>query len=186
MGMLSLSRPEFRQGVAAMVIVGAITDISIAGLLCYYVLRKSEGTREMKLTNTLVTQVIRYTIATSALTSLIIMACLVAFLASPDSFGFIALHFSSGRTYANAVLVNLNARLKFREALGSLEPSFAKTVEFAGVSSAIGNRRERLGMSTHEYSSRATTSGSRSVNGNKPFVQVPLNTYPPRYRHSLP
>ncbi|KAJ3575704.1 hypothetical protein NP233_g913 [Leucocoprinus birnbaumii] len=186
MGMLSLSRPEFRQGVAAMVIVGAITDISIASLLCYYVLRKSEGTREMKVTNTLVTQVIRYTIATSALTSLIIMACLVAFLASPGSFGFIALHFSSGRTYANAVLVNLNARLKFREALGSLEPSFAKTVEFAGVSSAIGNRRERLGMNTHEYSSRATTSGSRSVNGNKPFVQVPLNTYPPRYRHSLP
>ncbi|KAF5362332.1 hypothetical protein D9756_002580 [Leucocoprinus leucothites] len=143
-----------------------------------------------RVTSVLVAQVIRYTVATSALTSLLILACLFAYFAAPLTFIYIALHFSSGRTYANAVLVNLNARRKLREALESMEPSFAKSAELRGISSAI-RRIPRLGdTSTHEQSFRAPTNASRSMTGgNKlgPILQFPENvTHPPRSRYSLP
>lgn len=174
-------------GMLSMLIVGTVTDIMIAALLCYYVLKRSEGTRDMRVTNTLVTQIIRYTIATSGLTSIIMLSCILTYIAFPSPFICIALHFSSGRTYANAVLVNLNGRSKLRETLDKMEPSFAKTTELGGSSSII-RRLPRLGASTYEHSSHFTTISSRSAAREiKPVVQVPSDTYPPRpFRHSLP
>ncbi|KAF5347552.1 hypothetical protein D9756_010694 [Leucocoprinus leucothites] len=109
------------------------------------------------------------------------------YIAFPSPFICIALHFSSGRTYANAVLVNLNGRSKLRETLDKMEPSFAKTTELGGSSSII-RRLPRLGASTYEHSSHFTTISSRSAAREiKPVVQVPSDTYPPRpFRHSLP
>lgn len=194
MGVLTSFQPRSIQLMLAMVIVGALTDILIAALLCYYVRKRSEGTRDMRVTSTLVTQVIRYTVATSAFTSLLILVCLFTYFASPFTFAFVSLHFLSGRTYANAVLVNLNARRKFREALESMEPSFAKSADFAGISSAI-RRMPTLNTnaSLYEPSYRVHTSTtmSRSMTGeNKckpPIMQAPPNTYQSdSRRHSLP
>lgn len=182
-----ITRFQFPGAMIGMLTIGTVTDILIAALLCYYVHKRSEETRYMRVTSTLVTQVIRYTVATSGLTSVIMLSCLFAYITAPRTFIFIALHFSSGRTYANAVLVNLNARSKIRETLDNMEPSFARTLELGGSSSAI-RRLPRLSSRSLEHSSRFTTSPSRSITReNKPFMQVPLNAYPPQsFRPPLP
>ncbi|KAF5347556.1 hypothetical protein D9756_010690 [Leucocoprinus leucothites] len=200
-----ITRFQFPGAMIGMLTIGTVTDILIAALLCYYVHKRSEETRYMRVTSTLVTQVIRYTVATSGLTSVIMLSCLFAVrtaqpsqprLSSLDAPALHslyednssqALHFSSGRTYANAVLVNLNARSKIRETLDNMEPSFARTLELGGSSSAI-RRLPRLSSRSLEHSSRFTTSPSRSITReNKPFMQVPLNAYPPQsFRPPLP
>lgn len=188
-GVMSTTVAGFPQGLMPMVIIGVTTDLSIAALLCYYLRRRSEATRGMRLTSTLVSQVIRYTVATGAITSLLILMCLFSFIAAPTSFIYIAFNFSSGRTYANAVLVNLNARRRFRETLESMEPSFPKTAAFGGTSSAIQRMTRAGGTSTNEHSSRFPTTASRSVTGenrSEPSVQVPPNIHTPRSRYSLP
>ncbi|KAJ3576464.1 hypothetical protein NP233_g423 [Leucocoprinus birnbaumii] len=167
-----------------MTVIGTATDFAIAGFLCYYVRKRSEEIRDMRITSVIVTQVIRYSVATTALTSLLIMMCLISYFVAPFTFVYLALNFSSGRTYANAVLVHLNARHKFRETLDSMEPSFAKSANLVGISSAI-RRVPRTGdMNTREYPSRVPAVEA----GNKldSLVQVPLSTYAPRSRHSLP
>lgn len=95
-----------------------------------------------------------------------------------------ALHFSSGRTYSNSVLVklvgsirylcanvhqtssplsSLNARRKFRETLGSIEPSFINSIGFANISNAVAvSRRQWHSRSAQERSSRAATTATRS------------------------
>ncbi|KAF5347557.1 hypothetical protein D9756_010691 [Leucocoprinus leucothites] len=174
---------QFPGDMSGSVVTATVTDVLIAALLCYYLRKRSEGTRDMKVTSTLVAQVTSYTVATSALTSLIMLASVFSYIAAPRASIAMALYFSSGPTYANAVLMNLNARSKIRETLENMEPSFAKTIELGGSSSAI-RRLPRHGTSTREHLSRFTTSPSRPVTRE---ITVPLNAYPPRnFRHSLP
>ncbi|KAF9445953.1 hypothetical protein P691DRAFT_804962 [Macrolepiota fuliginosa MF-IS2] len=168
-GIVSQGRPPSNfpvaAGIISIFIAGAVTDFMIAGLLCYYVRKKSEGTRRMRLTRTLVNQVIRYTVATTALTSLLVLGCLAAYLAAPQTSIFAAFHFSSGRTYSIAVLVNLNARRKFREAIGSIEASFVKSAEFAGISRIVPELR--LDRDALEQSSRTTTQAGTTTVPNE-------------------
>ncbi|KAF9449963.1 hypothetical protein P691DRAFT_811418 [Macrolepiota fuliginosa MF-IS2] len=175
-------------GTVPLFVAGAATDLMIAVLVCYYIRRRSEGSRGMRLTRTLVGQVIRYTVATSALTSFLVLGCLTTYLAAPYTFIFIALHFSSGRTYSIAVLVTLNARRKFREAISSIEGTFVKSIEFAGISSAVP--RLRLDRSALEQlgQGKITRGGANPSPWTEPetLVQLPLRTYPPRSRLSLP
>ncbi|KAF5350543.1 hypothetical protein D9756_008728 [Leucocoprinus leucothites] len=142
-GMFAVTnRPVFSQAMITMVTVGSGTDIMIAALLCYYVRKRSEGTREMK--------------------------------------------------SLDPSIRSLNARRQFRETLESIEPSFANSRELGGISTAI-RRIPRLGTSTRGFSPLFPTIASQSIaEGNdvkfeiESLVQVPLTTYPPRLRHSLP
>ncbi|KAF5360556.1 hypothetical protein D9756_005052 [Leucocoprinus leucothites] len=178
---------NFPQGLILVISVGATTDVLIAALLCYYVRKRSEGTRGMRVTSTLVTLIIRYTIATSALTSLLNLACLFAYLIDPGAYIIMALNLSSGRTYANAVLTNLNARRKFRKMLESMEPSFAIPMESSGTLRAV-QEVPSLNTSIHEQSCTRRTASQFPDRGTKldSFVRVSLNINPPRSRHSLP
>ncbi|KAJ3554365.1 hypothetical protein NP233_g12438 [Leucocoprinus birnbaumii] len=103
---------KFPLGTVLMVTFGAFTDICIAALLCFYLRKRSKPTRQM---------------------SMLIIACLIAYFTAQGTYIAIALHFSSGRTYANAVLVNLNVRRKLRDALERMEPSFASPSKFDGA-----------------------------------------------------
>ncbi|KAF5350542.1 hypothetical protein D9756_008729 [Leucocoprinus leucothites] len=191
-GMLIILRRRLEQFLFAMIIVGTVLDILIAVLMCYYMRKRTnyQVVLDYRATSRLVTQVIRYTIASTALTSLLVLACLFTHIAIPGSFIYIALYFSSGRTYANAVLANLNARHKLREALESMEPSFAEPVDFGGISTATRGI-PRLGTNICEHLPRAPVTTSYSATGASSaklqlFVQVPPNAYPPISRHSLP
>ncbi|KAF5362016.1 hypothetical protein D9756_002635 [Leucocoprinus leucothites] len=161
-------------------------DILIAILLCYYVRKRSKETRHMRVTGTLVAQIIRYTVATSAFTSLLTVACLIGFIINPRTFVYMGLQFSSGVTYANAVLMNLNARRKFRKTLDDIEPSFGKSVELGGMSSAIqrppglsGSTQDSHSCNTSGFTPRLVGSGIKTM---PPFAHIRLNTYRPRSR----
>ncbi|KAJ3563271.1 hypothetical protein NP233_g9047 [Leucocoprinus birnbaumii] len=180
-----------------MLIVGVIipskleADFLIAALLCYYVLKRSEGTRHMRVTSTLVNQIIRYTVATSALTrrSVIIIASLITFVIAPYTFFYMALQFSSGRTYANAVLVSLNARRKFRKTIEDIEPSFAKSSQLAEISNAIRRLPRLTTISTQDYSSGVSSFPSQATSREKepqPFSQVPSSSNRRSRSNSVP
>ncbi|KAJ3899505.1 hypothetical protein F5879DRAFT_976653 [Lentinula edodes] len=93
---------------------GAIADVVLASLLCYYIRRNRSGFEK---TDSLVTSIVKYTITTGLVTSLLGIFTLIAYFASPNGFIFIAMHFSLGRMYTNALLATLNSRKRLRAAL---------------------------------------------------------------------
>jgi len=91
--------------------LGASVDLILAFLLCFYLRRGRSGFEK---TNSLISRIIQYTIATGLLTSLYAFGCVITYFAIPRTFIFIAMHFSLGRLYTNALLVTLNSRRKLR------------------------------------------------------------------------
>ncbi|KAJ7645855.1 hypothetical protein B0H17DRAFT_1215833 [Mycena rosella] len=102
--------------ILAMFIISAAADLFIAVLLCYY-LQRGCTKFEFQHTNFVLSRVLQYTIATGLATSLLAVGCVVAYLIMPDSFVFIAMHFSLARMYTNSLLATLNSRPKLRAAL---------------------------------------------------------------------
>ncbi|KIK54003.1 hypothetical protein GYMLUDRAFT_178129, partial [Collybiopsis luxurians FD-317 M1] len=87
--------------IIAVFISGALADVAITSILCFYVRRNRSG---FKKTDSLITLIVRYTVSTGLITSILGVLTLVAYFASPESFIFIAMHFSLGRMYTNALL----------------------------------------------------------------------------------
>ncbi|KAJ3572084.1 hypothetical protein NP233_g3324 [Leucocoprinus birnbaumii] len=196
-GMITVTRPQIQGGVIGMVIVGTFTDILIASSVYYYIRERSHETRQMRMTSTIVNRIIWYTVATTALTRIYNTLYPVALSDFVQ-----ALHFSSGRTYANAVLVkfvvsytfalskltnlapSLNARRRLRETLENLEPTFGKIREFSqGTSSAV----PRVPEPSTKCQGYSLLARSRwPVGTDRSTVQKPLETYPARFRASFP
>ncbi|KAJ7452708.1 hypothetical protein B0H11DRAFT_2072683 [Mycena galericulata] len=105
---------------------GGAADMAITMALVFYL---QQGTSQFDRTNFVVAQVVNYTVATGFATSLLAVACLIAYLAAPHTFVFIAMHFSLGRLYTNALLATLNSRRNLRHAPQThpSAPSFAAT-----------------------------------------------------------
>ncbi|TFK72280.1 hypothetical protein BDN72DRAFT_894949 [Pluteus cervinus] len=102
---------RFRYVSIPQFIVGAMADIGIAVCLCWYL---DKGKGEYKSTNNIISRLVRYTIATGAATSLLAVACTIAYMAKPQTMIFVSMHFSMGRMYTNALLATLNARTGLR------------------------------------------------------------------------
>ncbi|KAJ3978719.1 hypothetical protein F5890DRAFT_1559802 [Lentinula detonsa] len=85
---------------------GAVADVALSSLLCYYI-RHSRSSFER--TDSLIDLIVKYTITTGLVTSLLGVFTLVAYFASPNGFIFIAMHFSLGRMYTNALLATLDS-----------------------------------------------------------------------------
>ncbi|KAJ7126267.1 hypothetical protein C8R44DRAFT_123275 [Mycena epipterygia] len=101
--------------IIAMFSLGAIVDLIIAMLLFWYLQR---GRTSFDRTNFVLTRIIQYTVATGLATSLLAIGCVAAYLIKPKTFIFVAMHFSLGRMYTNALLATLNSRRNLRSALG--------------------------------------------------------------------
>jgi len=97
--------------VTATFSTGAASDVCIALLLCYYLRRGGSGFEK---TNSIISHLIRYTVTTGLATSMLAVACLIAYFARPNTFIFIAMHFSLGRMYTNALIATLNSRRTLR------------------------------------------------------------------------
>ncbi|KAJ7754653.1 hypothetical protein DFH07DRAFT_959677 [Mycena maculata] len=80
---------------------GAVVDMAIAVVLVFYL---QQGKTHFDRTTFVVSRVVHYTAATGLATSILAVACLIAYLAAPHTFIFIAMHFSLGRLYTNALL----------------------------------------------------------------------------------
>jgi len=100
--------------VTAVFSIGAASDVIIALLLCYYLRRNGSGFEK---TNSIIAHLIRYTVTTGLATSMLAVACLIAYFVRPNTFIFIAMHFSLGRMYTNALLATLNSRRILRAAV---------------------------------------------------------------------
>ncbi|KAJ6488865.1 hypothetical protein C8R45DRAFT_1097212 [Mycena sanguinolenta] len=104
--------------VVAAFAVGAAVDLAIAGILCWYLHREMSIFDRI---NSLLTRIILYTLATRLATrcstiiidprraltlppSFFALGILIAYVAWPDTFIFLAMHFSQGRMYTNALL----------------------------------------------------------------------------------
>ncbi|KAF8187641.1 hypothetical protein K438DRAFT_1972780 [Mycena galopus ATCC 62051] len=114
--------------VVAVFSVGGAVDMAIALVLVFYL---QQGKTHFDRTNFVVARMVNYTVATGLATSILAVACLIAYLAAPHTFIFIvghlpptylppahrqAMHFSLGRLYTNALLATLNSRRNLRHA----------------------------------------------------------------------
>ncbi|KAF7358829.1 ANK-REP-REGION domain-containing protein [Mycena sanguinolenta] len=116
--MLEELRPMTYQGdtaeIASMFSIRAATDLSLALTLVWYLHRGIIG---FDRTNFVIARIIQYTVATGLATSILALACVLADVLNPQGFTFMALHFSLGRMYTNALLATLNSRKNLRAAL---------------------------------------------------------------------
>ncbi|KAJ6603383.1 hypothetical protein DFH09DRAFT_1124292 [Mycena vulgaris] len=102
--------------IVSMFSIGAATDLCIALTLVYYL---QTGKTAFDRTNFVITRMIQYTVATGLASSILAVGCVIANVLRPDAFIFMALHFSLGRMYTNALLATLNSRRNLRTAMGS-------------------------------------------------------------------
>ncbi|KAJ7046049.1 hypothetical protein C8F04DRAFT_1322562 [Mycena alexandri] len=99
--------------VVALFAMGGAVDFAITLVLVFYL---QQGKTQFDLTNFVLARVIHYSVATGLVTSVLAVACLITYLVLPHTFIFIAMHFSLGRLYTNALLATLNSRRILRRA----------------------------------------------------------------------
>ncbi|KAF7354088.1 ANK-REP-REGION domain-containing protein [Mycena venus] len=141
--------------IVSMFSIGAITDLVIALALVWYLQRGATG---FDSTNFVVTRIIQYTVATGLCSSLLAVACVIANVVKPQSFVFMALHFSLGRMYTNALLATLNSRRNLRLALGTKE-NLNTTVSTSAPVFFVSNQGTTATAATEEYSLEGTRGG---------------------------
>ncbi|KAJ7934268.1 hypothetical protein B0H13DRAFT_2650226 [Mycena leptocephala] len=110
--------PSSKRASIAVFSTGGANDLAIALVLCWYLQRsKSEFDR----TKFVLTRIIHFTVSTGLVTrqrySLLALGTLAAYVGSPDTFIWLAMYFSLGRMYTNALLATLNSRRKLRTLL---------------------------------------------------------------------
>ncbi|KAJ7152092.1 hypothetical protein C8R46DRAFT_1121964 [Mycena filopes] len=125
--------------VIAVFAMGGIVDFAITFVLVFYL---QQGKTQFDPTNFVLARVIHYTVATGLATSILAVACLITYLALPHSFIFIAMHFSLGRLYTNALLATLNSRRSLRRVAQQIQPSFTVMTTRAITSTNDDDDRE--------------------------------------------
>ncbi|KAJ7792809.1 hypothetical protein B0H14DRAFT_3498824 [Mycena olivaceomarginata] len=167
---------KFSAEVISVFAVGAAVDLAIAAILCWYLARELTVFDRI---NNLVARLIQYTVATGLITSLLALGCLIAVRLvrtsrPPTVSYFMAMHFSLGRMYTNALLATLNSRKVLRKQLAPPTlhwsrptehsvPAFAhselatqETQEFQ-LKDVRGQRDERPALSTTHHGTRSLT-----------------------------
>jgi len=94
-------------------IFAVLSDIMIAGALCYFLHGSRTG---FKSTDTIVTTLIVYAINRCLLTSVVAILEVIVFSTMPHSLWFVAIDFVIGKLYANSLLATLNSREALRAA----------------------------------------------------------------------
>ncbi|KAJ7137518.1 hypothetical protein C8R43DRAFT_1019570 [Mycena crocata] len=142
--------------VVGLFTTGAVVDMAIALVLVFYL---QQGKTQFDRTNFVVARVLHYTVATGLITSILAIGCLAAYFAAPHTFIFIAMHFSLGRLYTNALLATLNSRRNLRSAAqGSPSvPSFAVMTTRVVTSVVDSGDYPMTSRSTKEYPAMPAT-----------------------------
>lgn len=123
------------------------TDFCIAVSLCY-LLRKLRG-RALSRTHSMVNNLMVYVINTGLLTSFVCIATLVTRITMPNNFVFVALFYSLGSLYSNALLGSLNARDWFRG--GSAKGQISIPLSTIASSNDQSNTRSIAFAPTREF-----------------------------------
>ncbi|KAL4262105.1 hypothetical protein AB1N83_005645 [Pleurotus pulmonarius] len=91
--------------------VAVVTDVCISATLCYYLQKGRTGFRR---SDDIITKLIALTITTGLLSTLFVIANLVALVAAPEKLYSLFFNFMLGKLYINALLTSLNARAAIR------------------------------------------------------------------------
>ncbi|KIP09243.1 hypothetical protein PHLGIDRAFT_338072 [Phlebiopsis gigantea 11061_1 CR5-6] len=114
------------------------SSISIAFAICYYLLRlRSTAVRS---TQSLVKNLMVYTVNTGLLTSFISIISLATRLTQPDNLVFLAVLLPLCGLYANALLASLNARDWHRSPKEVISISVASTDTSGAAGNVVGSR----------------------------------------------
>ncbi|RDX47541.1 hypothetical protein OH76DRAFT_1484668 [Lentinus brumalis] len=98
----------------AMNVSAALTDVTIAAILCTILQRSKTGYER---SDRLVNKLMAFTINTGLVTSTCACVSLITYLARPGSFVYMSFFLLMGRLYSNSLLATLNARQRFRDDL---------------------------------------------------------------------
>ncbi|KAJ7195329.1 hypothetical protein GGX14DRAFT_677086 [Mycena pura] len=129
--------------------IGAGVDVAIAILMVYYL---QQGRTGFARTDFVVTKIIHYAVSTSVATSLLALGSVIAYAVNPNHFAYIAMHFSLGRMYTNALLATLNSRRQLRSRLGApVENSSTTTVARSQRQPVFAVGPSMTGLGTNEY-----------------------------------
>ncbi|PPR00402.1 hypothetical protein CVT24_004480 [Panaeolus cyanescens] len=124
----------------ALFIATAIADISIAGVMCYYLQREESA---FEVTRSVVSKALHIVVGSGLATSLIAIGSLILYISVKNTFYFISLHFQLGRTYTNALLLTLNARHQMRQMLGeTYRSNRSNQLELGVVSNGRGTVKD--------------------------------------------
>ncbi|KAJ7060866.1 hypothetical protein C8F01DRAFT_1369732 [Mycena amicta] len=105
---------QFTGEVLTVFALAAAADVAIAMILVWYL---QQGKTSFDRSSFVVARIVQYTVATGLATSILAVADLIVYLVTPHTFIFIAMHFSMGRMYTNALLATLNSQRKLRQVL---------------------------------------------------------------------
>lgn len=119
----------------------AVADILIAASLCFYLYKNRTGYRK---TNSLITTLIVYSLATGLVSSLIRVVIVITFATMPNNYIWLAFCWIGGKCYANSFLASLNCR-------GSLQ----KVAESPNISSPQLSTFEAASAGTLHVPARA-------------------------------
>jgi len=129
--------------------IGAGVDVAIAILMVYYL---QQGRTGFARTDFVVTRIIQYAVSTSVATSLLALGSVIAYAINSNHFAYIAMHFSLGRMYTNALLATLNSRRQLRSRLGApVENSSATTASRSQRQPVFAVGPSMTGLGTNEY-----------------------------------
>ncbi|KAH8822606.1 hypothetical protein DL96DRAFT_299510 [Flagelloscypha sp. PMI_526] len=121
---------QTKRETIAMFAVQASVDILMAITLVALLRARIDGAHSR--TESILAKVIRTSVSSTAITSLVALGALTANVVQPRGLAFIAMHFSLGRLYTISFLATLNQRRKFRENASSINPQIS-TVAFRGA-----------------------------------------------------
>ncbi|TCD62142.1 hypothetical protein EIP91_007294 [Steccherinum ochraceum] len=130
-------------------------DISIAGLLIFYLLRSRTG---FKSTDHLVHTLSAYAVNTGFITMCSSTLSLIMFFVMQDNIVFAGLIVMTGKLYANSFLGNLNARDRLRNHKVEIKGSSA--IDSSYTISNEGSQRPPPGIQVYQQSLRVVTSDS--------------------------
>ncbi|KAI0046883.1 hypothetical protein FA95DRAFT_1559648 [Auriscalpium vulgare] len=94
--------------------VAVVADVLISAFTSFYLQRSRTGFRK---SDDMVTKLIILTVTTGTLTTLFVIAALIAYLAAPSALYVLFFDFMLAKLYTNAVLTSLNSRDSIRRAL---------------------------------------------------------------------
>ncbi|KAF5378576.1 hypothetical protein D9615_007127 [Tricholomella constricta] len=132
-----------------------LSDIFIAAALCILLHGSRTGFRR---TNTLVNTLMVYAINRCVLTSVVAVAEVIAFAASPHSLWFLAIDFVVGKLYANSLLAHLNSRQSLRGG-NSIHSVHMSDIHFEGESRRTDSTVQK-GMVLDLRAQESTTTSS--------------------------
>ncbi|KAJ7717880.1 hypothetical protein B0H16DRAFT_1740338 [Mycena metata] len=96
--------PAIPAQTLATFVLGAVVDVAVALTMKDAVQKMVSSNWRPFSTNSIIMRVMHFTVITRLATSLLAVGCIIAYVASPETFIFMAFHYSLGRAYTNAVL----------------------------------------------------------------------------------